>query len=99
MCKRLTIQTFGLRHLQCPPLGLSMSSNIPFCLQPLEFATFSLIAKRRTIAGSMIGSIEETQEMINYCGELDLGHVVPPQERHLYGTFLTCTTAEKAIAS
>lgn len=37
--------------------------------QPLEFATFSLLTKRRTIAGSMIGSIAETQEMIDYCAE------------------------------
>ena len=38
-------------------------------LQPLEFHTFALVGKRRTIAGSMIGGIGETQEMIDFCGE------------------------------
>ena len=28
-----------------------------------------LISKRRTIIGSMIGGIAETQEMLNYCAE------------------------------
>jgi len=28
-----------------------------------------LISKRRSIIGSMIGGIEETQEMLNYCAE------------------------------
>ncbi len=46
-----------------------MNPEQAIAVQPLEFATFSLIGKRRTIAGSMIGSIAETQEMIDYCGE------------------------------
>jgi uncharacterized zinc-type alcohol dehydrogenase-like protein len=28
---------------------------------------FSLIMKRRTLAGSLIGGIKETQEMLDYC--------------------------------
>jgi uncharacterized zinc-type alcohol dehydrogenase-like protein len=32
---------------------------------PVE--AFSLIAKRKTLAGSMIGGIAETQEMLDYC--------------------------------
>jgi uncharacterized zinc-type alcohol dehydrogenase-like protein len=32
-------------------------------------AVFSLIMKRRSIAGSLIGGIEETQEMLDFCGE------------------------------
>ncbi|MBI1769103.1 MAG: NAD(P)-dependent alcohol dehydrogenase [Bacteroidetes bacterium] len=31
-----------------------------------------LIGKRRTIAGSMIGGIRETQEMLNYCAEKNI---------------------------
>lgn len=31
--------------------------------------TFNLVAKRRRIGGSMIGSISETQEMLDYCAE------------------------------
>lgn len=37
--------------------------------QPLPIAAFSLIPKRRTFAGSMIGGIAETQEMLDFCGE------------------------------
>jgi uncharacterized zinc-type alcohol dehydrogenase-like protein len=30
---------------------------------------FNLIAKRRRLAGSLIGGIKETQEMLDYCAE------------------------------
>lgn len=36
---------------------------------PLPTAAFSLIFKRRSFAGSAIGSIQETQEMMNFCAE------------------------------
>ncbi|MGZ8538216.1 MAG: NAD(P)-dependent alcohol dehydrogenase [Flavisolibacter sp.] len=36
---------------------------------PLPVAAFSLIPKRRSFAGSMIGGIAETQEMLDFCGE------------------------------
>ena len=36
---------------------------------PLPVATFNLIAKRRHFAGSLIGGIAETQEMLDFCGE------------------------------
>lgn len=35
---------------------------------PLPVAAFSLIPARRTFAGSMIGGIAETQEMLDFCG-------------------------------
>lgn len=34
---------------------------------PLEVHPFSLILKRRQLAGSLIGGIRETQEMLDYC--------------------------------
>jgi alcohol dehydrogenase (NADP+) len=34
---------------------------------------FSLIPKRRSFAGSAIGSIGETQEMLDFCAEHGLG--------------------------
>lgn len=37
--------------------------------QPLPVAAFSLIPYRRTFAGSMIGGIAETQEMLDFCGK------------------------------
>jgi alcohol dehydrogenase (NADP+) len=35
---------------------------------PLPVRTFSLIMGRRRLAGSLIGGIRETQEMLDYCG-------------------------------
>ncbi len=35
--------------------------------QPLPVKAFNLIAKRRSFAGSLIGGIAETQEMLNFC--------------------------------
>lgn len=37
--------------------------------QPLPVASFSLIMGRRSFAGSMIGGIAETQEMLDFCGK------------------------------
>lgn len=37
--------------------------------KPLDVQAFSLIFKRRTLAGSLIGGIAETQEMLDYCAQ------------------------------
>lgn len=37
--------------------------------KPLPVAAFSLIGGRKSLAGSMIGGIPETQEMLDFCGE------------------------------
>ena len=36
---------------------------------PMPVSVFSLIFKRRNFAGSLIGGIAETQEMLDFCGE------------------------------
>jgi uncharacterized zinc-type alcohol dehydrogenase-like protein len=36
---------------------------------PVPVAGFSLIMGRRQLAGSLIGGLPETQEMLNYCAE------------------------------
>lgn len=36
---------------------------------PLPVAPFSLIGRRRSFAGSLIGGIPETQEMLDFCGK------------------------------
>jgi uncharacterized zinc-type alcohol dehydrogenase-like protein len=41
--------------------------------EPLAVNAFSLIGARRTFAGSLIGGIRETQEMLNFCAEHKLG--------------------------
>ncbi len=40
--------------------------------QPSAVNAFSLIGKRRSLAGSLIGGIKETQEMLDYCAEHDI---------------------------
>lgn len=37
--------------------------------EPLPLAVFSVIFKRRSFAGSLIGGIPETQEMLDFCAE------------------------------
>ncbi|GBQ14985.1 NAD(P)-dependent alcohol dehydrogenase [Komagataeibacter rhaeticus] len=37
--------------------------------QPLPVSVFSLLMKRRRFAGSLIGGIPETQEMLDFCGK------------------------------
>ena len=41
--------------------------------EPLSLNAFSLITGRRSFAGSMIGGIAETQEMLDFCAEHGLG--------------------------
>jgi uncharacterized zinc-type alcohol dehydrogenase-like protein len=41
--------------------------------EPLSVDAFSLIGARRSFAGSMIGGIAETQEMLNFCAEHGFG--------------------------
>lgn len=38
-------------------------------VEPLPVAPFSLIPARKSFSGSMIGSIAETQEMLDFCGK------------------------------
>lgn len=41
--------------------------------EPVSLNLFSLIGGRRTLAGSAIGGIPETQEMLDFCAEHGLG--------------------------
>ena len=41
--------------------------------EPLSVNVFSLIMGRRSFAGSMIGGIRETQEMLDFCAAHQLG--------------------------
>ena len=51
--------------------------------KPLQVQAFSLIPKRRKLAGSMIGGIRETQEMLDYCAKKKITsdvEVIPIQQ-------------------
>ena len=50
---------------------------------PLEIPAFSLIMGRRSLSGSIIGGIAETQEMLDFCGEHNITadvEVIPIQK-------------------
>ena len=36
---------------------------------PLQVSAFALLFGRKSLSGSLIGGIEETQEMLDFCGE------------------------------
>jgi uncharacterized zinc-type alcohol dehydrogenase-like protein len=40
--------------------------------KPLPVSAFSLVTNRRRLAGSMIGGMPETQQMLDYCAEHDI---------------------------
>jgi uncharacterized zinc-type alcohol dehydrogenase-like protein len=51
--------------------------------QPLPAAAFGLIMRRRSLSGSMIGGIAETQEMLDFCGRHNITadvEVIPIQQ-------------------
>jgi uncharacterized zinc-type alcohol dehydrogenase-like protein len=51
--------------------------------KPLAVAAFALIMGRRSLSGSPIGGIKETQEMLNFCGEHNITadvEVIPIQK-------------------
>jgi uncharacterized zinc-type alcohol dehydrogenase-like protein len=51
--------------------------------KPLAVPVFGLIFKRRSLSGSPIGGIPETQEMLNFCGEHNITvdvEVIPIQK-------------------
>ena len=51
--------------------------------KPLEISAFSLIMGRRSLSGSIIGGIAETQEMLDFCGQHNITadvEVIPIQK-------------------
>jgi uncharacterized zinc-type alcohol dehydrogenase-like protein len=57
--------------------------NVGAPAEPLSLNVFSLIGGRRSYAGSMIGGIAETQEMLDFCAEHGLGaevEVIPADQ-------------------
>lgn len=51
--------------------GTLVSVGLPD--KPVSVSTFTLIAQRRRLAGSNIGSLAQNQEMLDFCGEHGLG--------------------------
>ncbi|WJX61787.1 cinnamyl-alcohol dehydrogenase [Trifolium repens] len=67
------IDTVSAQHPLVPLLGL-VKNHGKFVMvgapeKPLEVPAFSIIGGRKTISGSMIGGIKETQEMIDFAAK------------------------------
>lgn len=66
------LNTISANHSYNDYLGL-LALNGTMCLvglpDPTPVAAFPLVGGRRSLAGSMIGGIRETQEMLNFCAE------------------------------
>jgi uncharacterized zinc-type alcohol dehydrogenase-like protein len=54
-------------------LGLLRTNGVMVCVgapsTPAQIPAFNLIFGRKSVAGSLIGGIPETQEMLDYCAE------------------------------
>ncbi|CAF4453568.1 unnamed protein product, partial [Adineta steineri] len=69
----LIIDTVSAAHDVAPLLNLLKFEGV-YCAvgaptKPLEIGAFTLLMKRPTITGSLIGGMKETQEMLDFCGK------------------------------
>eukprot|EP00252_Welwitschia_mirabilis_P006130 TRINITY_DN16868_c0_g1_i1.p1 TRINITY_DN16868_c0_g1~~TRINITY_DN16868_c0_g1_i1.p1 ORF type:complete len:186 (+),score=27.45 TRINITY_DN16868_c0_g1_i1:226-783(+) len=72
-CLDFIIDTVSADHPVAPLLNLLKTNGklvvVGLPAKPLEVPSFSLVLGRRMVAGSAIGGIRETQEMLDFCGE------------------------------
>ncbi|MEO6837302.1 MAG: NAD(P)-dependent alcohol dehydrogenase [Ginsengibacter sp.] len=67
------LDTVSAEHDYNLYLGMLKTNGVMVCVgaptKPAQIPAFNLIFGRRTLAGSLIGGIPETQEMLDYCAE------------------------------
>jgi len=67
------LDTVSAPHDYSQYLGLLKPNGVQICVgappTPAELHIFSLIMGRKSLAGSLIGGLPETQEMLDYCAE------------------------------
>jgi uncharacterized zinc-type alcohol dehydrogenase-like protein len=73
----LVLDTSSARHDLNRYLGLLRVDGAMVLVgvppEPAPVAAFSLIGGRRSLAGSLIGGIAETQELLDFCAEREIG--------------------------
>jgi uncharacterized zinc-type alcohol dehydrogenase-like protein len=92
------IDTVSAPHDYNSYLNMLDTDGIMICVgippTPIEMLGFNLLGNRRSIAGSGIGGLPETQEMLDYCGEngitseveiIDIAYINEAYERMLKG--------------
>lgn len=72
----LIIDTVSAQHDYNQYLGLLRTNGIMVLLgvppEPSPVQASQLISKRRSLVGSLVGGIKETQEMLDYCAQKDI---------------------------
>jgi uncharacterized zinc-type alcohol dehydrogenase-like protein len=67
------LDTVSAPHNYDTYLNTLKTNGVLICVgvptEPIAFTAFGLIIKRRSVVGSIIGGIAETQEMLDYCAE------------------------------
>ena len=67
------IDTISAEHDYNMYLGFLNTNGVMICVgappTPAQVPAFNLIFQRRSVAGSLIGGLPETQEMLDYCAE------------------------------
>ncbi len=67
------VDTISAEHDYTTYLSLLSTSGVQICVgappTPAQVHVFNLIMKRKSLAGSLVGGIPETQEMLDYCAE------------------------------
>ncbi len=81
------IDTVSAPHKFEPYLDTLKTDGVMICVgvptEPMSVPAFSIIPRRRSVAGSMIGGIAETQEMLDYCAAHNIAsdvEVIPIQQ-------------------
>ncbi|MFN0081765.1 MAG: NAD(P)-dependent alcohol dehydrogenase [Ferruginibacter sp.] len=67
------LDTISAEHDYATYLGLLKTNGVQICVgappTPAAIHVFNLIGGRKSLAGSLIGGLPQTQEMLNYCAE------------------------------
>ncbi len=92
------IDTVSAKHDMNVYLGLLKTNGVMICVgvpsEPAPIAPFSVIVGRKSFAGSSIGGLPETQEMLDYCAQhnivsdieiINIKDIMPSYDRMLKG--------------
>lgn len=92
------VDTVSAEHDYNMYIGMLNTNGVMICVgappTPAQISAFSLIGNRRSVGGSLIGGIPETQEMLDYCAEqgitsdvevISIKDINPSYERMLKG--------------
>ena len=80
------LDTLSATHDYNKYVGLLITGGTLICVglptEPMHIPSFNIVFTRKCIAGSLIGGLPETQEMLNYCAEKNIMadvEVIPTQ--------------------